>query len=106
MAAAQSAPCECAAEAERGIAPAIAASPITWMFFCSFDSNVTGSTGHQPVRSATWARSAAWPAFCGGMTLATDALYLSKSVTSVLLAASIDDSEPPLDSPTHSISPG
>ena len=91
IAAAQICPCECAAEAERGMAPAMAASPMTWMFGCSLDSNVTGSTGHQPVRSATPASSATRPAFCGGMTLATAALYLSKSVTSVLVAASTDD---------------
>src|SRR6185437_1564771 len=74
IASAQIFACTCAAEAARGIAPAIAASPITCTLRCSFDSNVTGSTGHQPVRSATPASSAAWPAFCGGMTLATAAL--------------------------------
>ena len=44
------------------------------------NSNVTGSIGHQPVRSATPAISAMRPAFCGGMMLATVGLYLSKSV--------------------------
>ena len=57
-AAAQTLACAFAANADFGIAPMIAASPITWMFGTSFDSKVTGSTGHQPVRSAT-------PAICG-----------------------------------------
>ena len=63
--------CELAANADFGIAPAIAASPMTWIRGCSFDSNVTGSIGHQPVRSATPVTSAMRPAFCGGMMLAT-----------------------------------
>ena len=70
-----------AANADFGMAPAIAASPMTWMFGCSFDSNVTGSIGHQPVRSATPAASAMRPARCGGMTLATAAWWRPKSVT-------------------------
>src|SRR5262249_57924993 len=76
MAAAHSLACELAAAAERGIAPAMAASPITWMFGCSFDSNVTGSTGHQPVRSATPAIWASCPAFCGGAEVGAPALDL------------------------------
>ena len=50
------------------------ASPTRWMSGCSFDSNVAGSTGHQPdslVRPACCARG---PADCAGMTLATAAL--------------------------------
>ena len=42
-----------AAKADFGIAPAIAASPITWMFGCRVEAKLTGSIGHQPVRSAT-----------------------------------------------------
>src|SRR5207249_683117 len=74
---------EFAAKADFGIAPAIAASPMTWMPACSFDSNVTGSIGHHPLRSVTPATSAMRPAFCGGMTLATFAWCRPKSVTSV-----------------------
>src|SRR5262244_2415560 len=106
IAVAQILACEVAAAAERGIAPAIAASPMTWIFGCSFDSNVTGSTGHQPVRSATPASSARRPAFCGGITLATAASYLSKSVESVRVFASTDASAPPADTDTHSTMPG
>jgi len=50
---------------------------------CRVDSKATGSTGHQPVRSATPARAAMAPAFCGGITLATAALWRAKSVTKV-----------------------
>ena len=53
MAAAQIFPSALAAEAAFGIAPAMAASPITWIFGTNCDSNVIGSTGHHPVRSAT-----------------------------------------------------
>ncbi len=95
MAAAQICACEFAADAERGMAPAMAASPMTWMLGWSLERNVTGSTGHQPVRSATPASSARRPAFCGGMMLATAALYLSKSVASVRVATSTEVSAPP-----------
>ena len=44
---------------------------------------MTGSTGHQPVRSATPAAAAMRPARCGGMTLATSALCSPNSVTKV-----------------------
>src|SRR6201993_5537488 len=64
-----------AENADFGIAPAIEASPTTWTLGCSLDSNVAGSIGHQPVRSATPAISAMRAAFCGGMTLATSALW-------------------------------
>ena len=73
---------------------------------CSFDSNVTGSIGHQPLRSATPATSAMRPAFWGGMTLATFAWWRPKSVTSVRVATSTDVTAPPLESDTHSSSPG
>src|SRR2546421_3231238 len=102
-AAAQTLACAFAENADFGIAPMIAASPITWMFGTSFDSNVTGSTGHQPERSATPAACAIAPARCGGITLATSALWVPKSVTSVLVAASTELTLPPLDSDTHSI---
>ena len=49
--------------------PAMQASPITWMPGSWRDSKVTGSIGHQPVRSATPAACAIAPARCGGMTL-------------------------------------
>src|SRR6266849_4102774 len=91
-----------AANADFGIAPAIAASPMTWTLGCSFDSNVTGSIGHQPVRSAAPAVSTNRPAFCGGMTLATSALWRPKSVTSVISPTSTDVTLPPFDSDTHS----
>ena len=79
---------------------------MTWMFGCSFDSNVTGSIGHQPVLSATPASSAMRPARCGGITLATAALWLPNSVVSVLVLGSTAVTRPPFDSGTHSISSG
>jgi hypothetical protein len=68
----------------------------------SGDSKVTGSIGHQPVRSATPATSAMRPAFCGGITLATAASWRPKSVTSVLLSGSTLITLPSFDSGTHS----
>src|SRR3974390_1473788 len=94
--------CELAANADLGIAPAIAASPMTWTFGTCFDSKLTGSIGHQPERSVAPAISAMRPAFCGGMTLATAALTLSKSVAIVLVAGSTGGTFPPIDSETHS----
>src|SRR5439155_11346576 len=91
-----------AEKADFGIAPAIEASPMTWMLGCNLDSKVAGSIGHQPVRSATAAISAIWPAFCGGMTFATSALCLSKSVTSVIAPTSTEVTLPPFDNETHS----
>ena len=88
------------------MAPAIAASPMTWMPGCSFDSKVTGSIGHQPVRSATPAAAAMAPARCGGMTLPTSALCEPKSVSKVLVAGSTRVTLPPSDSDTHSSRPG
>ena len=73
-AAAHSLACALAAKADFGIAPAIAASPMTWTPGCRRDSKVIGSIGHHPVWSATPAISAICPARCGGMTLATSAL--------------------------------
>ena len=40
-----------AAKADLGIAPMMAASPMTWMPAILVLSNDTGSTGHHPVRS-------------------------------------------------------
>src|SRR5271155_5871523 len=92
-----------AAKADFGIAPAMQASPTTWMPGTMRDSNVTGSVGHQPERSVAPAISAMRPAFCGGMTLATSALYLSKSVARVMVAGSTEATLPPMESDTHSI---
>src|SRR5438105_7669813 len=101
-AAAQTLAWELAAKADFGMAPAMVASPMTWMLRCWRDSKVTGSMGHQPVRSVTPATSAMRPAFCGGMTLATAALWRAKSVTSVFEADSTAVTLPPEDSDTHS----
>src|SRR6476619_284460 len=73
-----------AENADFGIAPAIEASPTTWTLGCSLDSNVAGSIGHHPVRSAT-------PALCR-----------PKSVTSVIAPTSTEVTLPPLESDTHS----
>src|SRR5580704_2632021 len=89
--------CELAAIADFGIAPAMAASPMTWMFGLRRDSKVIGSMGHQPLRSAAPVSSAMRPAFCGGITLATLALCWAKSVVSVFVAASTSLTLPPLD---------
>src|SRR5215470_20173567 len=102
MAAAHTFPCALAANADLGMPPAIVASPSTWMLDTSLDSKVTGSIGHQPVLSATPAIWAMYPAFCGGMTFATVALNLAKSVVSVISEGSTEVTLPPLDSATHS----
>src|SRR5271163_3289088 len=85
-----------AAKADFGIAPAMQASPTTWMLGTMRDSNVTGSVGHQPERSVVPAISAMRPAFCGGMTLATSALYLSKSAAAAMAAGPPGATLPPL----------
>src|SRR4051794_6804477 len=95
-----------AAKADFGIAPAIAASPMTWISGCNIEAKVAGSIGHQTERSATPASSAICPARCGGITLATSALYVEKSVVSVSAAGSTKTTFPPDDSGTHSIRPG
>ena len=41
-----------AEKADFGMSPPMIASPTRWMPGCSVDSNVTGSTGHQPDWSA------------------------------------------------------
>src|SRR2546423_9730118 len=87
--------CELAANADFGIAPAMAASPMTWIRGCSFDSKVTGSIGHQPVPSATPATSAMRPAFCGGVTLAPFAWGRPQSVIRLLGPAATRGPAPP-----------
>ena len=80
---------------------------MTWMSGCSRDSNVTGSIGHQPVRSATPAACAIGPARCGGMTLATSALWRAELGDEASCSpASTSVTLPPDDSDTHSIRPG
>src|SRR5687767_3100345 len=106
MATAQTLACALAENADFGIAPMIAASPMTCMPGRSFDSKDTGSTGHQPLRSATPAASAMRPARCGGITLATAALCCANSVTKVIVEGSTDVTLPPFDSDTHSSRPG
>src|SRR5262249_6020501 len=91
-----------AENADFGIAPAIEASPMTWTLGCSLDSNVAGSIGHQPVRSAAPAISAMRAAFRGGRTWATSALWGPNSVPRVIAPTSPEVPLPPLDSDTHS----
>ena len=79
---------------------------MTWTFGADQDSNVTGSMAHHPVLSAAPAIAAIRPAFCGGITLATCAVCLPKSVISVLVDGSTEVTLPPCDSDTHSIMPG
>src|SRR5262245_50648110 len=90
-----------AENADFGMAPAIEASAMTWILGRSLDSNVAGSIGHQPVRSATPAVSAMRAAFCGGMTLATSALCRAKSVTSVIAPTPTEVTWPPFDNDIH-----
>src|SRR5260370_20676224 len=84
-----------AENADFGIAPAIEASPTTWILGCNLDSNVTASIGHQPVRSATPTISAMRPAFCGGMTFATSALWRAKTPNNVTPTTSAQGNTPP-----------
>src|SRR5260370_41991347 len=79
-----------AAKADFGIAPAIAASPITWMSGCKVEAKLTGSIGHQPLRSATPASPAMRAAFCGGTIGATSALWVAKSVVKVIAPGATD----------------
>ena len=88
------------------MAPAKAASPSTWMPGIRVDSKVSGWTRHQPVASATLAATAIEPAICGGITLATAALIVSKSVLTVIAPESTLITRPPIDIGTHSIMPG
>ena len=106
MAAAQTLAWALAAKADFGIAPMIAASPMTCTPGRKVDSNAHGSTGHHKLRSATPATVAIRPARCGGITLATAALCSTNSVFSVMVAGSTEMTLPPFDSGTHSIRPG
>ena len=53
MATAATLACAFAENPDFGIAPAIVASPTTWMSLTSRDSNVCGFTGTQPLASVT-----------------------------------------------------
>src|SRR3954467_6060457 len=75
------------------------------MFGADQDSKVSGSMAHQPVLSAAPAIAAMRPAFCGGITLATAAACLLKSVTNGPADGSTEVTLPPCDNPTHSIMP-
>lgn len=99
-ASAQTLACAFAAKADFGIAPAMAASPTTWMPATSRDSKVMGSIGHQPERSATPAALAMGAARWGGMMQATSALYVSKSVATVIAFTSTEETCPPAASGT------
>ena len=77
-----------AENADFGMGAPMIASPITCTCGCSVEAKLTGSTGHQPVALTTPARAAMAPACCGGTTFATSARTSSKSVYSVMLAAS------------------
>ena len=88
MASAHTLACALAEKADLGMAPAMAASPRTWMPGTKLDSKVTGSTGHHWLRSATPASAAMAPARCGGITLTTAPVWLPKSVVTVRDAAS------------------
>src|SRR5262249_30618592 len=102
MAAAHTFPCALAANADLGMPPASVASASPWMLGTGLDSKGTGSIRHQPVLSVTPAIWAMYPAFCGGMTLATVALCLAKSVVSVISEGSTEVTLPPMDNATHS----
>src|SRR5262249_33918983 len=94
----------------------IAASPMTWILGCSGDSNVIGSIGHHPARSATPATSAIRPARCGGVVLAGGGLWGLKKGGRGTAPVAADGALPaprthhpsvtPADSDTHSMSPG
>src|SRR5258708_24396347 len=94
--------CALAENADFGMPPAIQASPMTWILRTNLDSNVTGSIAHHPLLSAAPAIVAIWPAFCGGITFATCAVYLSKYVISVLVDGSTEVTLTPCESETHS----
>src|SRR5262245_13288973 len=102
MASAQTLPCELATKPDFGIGAAMVASPTTWMPGTWVASPGAGLIGHRPVGLVTPARSAIRPACCGGMTLATLATCLPKSVVSVLVSGSTELTLPPADKDTHS----
>src|SRR5258708_16386031 len=86
--------------------PAIQESQTTWLVLSNLDSRVAGSIPHHPLFSAAPAIAAIWPAFCGGITFATCAVYLSKSMISVLVDGSTEVTLPPCESETHSTMSG
>ncbi len=79
-----------AENADFGMAPAMMASPIRWMLGTSLDSNVTGSIGHQPVRSATPATLGDAAGLLRRDHVGDAALCLPNSVTSVISAGSTE----------------
>src|SRR3981081_1203882 len=95
-----------AEKADFGISPAMIASPTRWMLGCSVDSNVTGSTGHHPDRSARPICCARCPAFWAGMTLATAALTVSSAVITERALTSTALTPPVNSAGSHSIIPG
>ena len=73
--------------------------PATWVV-----SKLPGFTGTQPLASTTPARSAIRPAFWGGITLSTSALWACpKAVCAASAAASTRSTRPSSARPTHSI---
>ncbi len=95
-----------AEKADFGMSPPMIASPTRWMPGCSVDSNVTGSTGHQPDFSARPACRARSPAVCAGMTLATAALNVSPAVSTDRAFTSTALTPPVNWAGSHSIIPG
>ncbi len=89
MAAAQALASALAATPDLGSAGAVQASPMTWMYGWRVDSNVSGSTGHQPLASVRSAAKAMGPACCAGIRFKTSACTRSpNAVRTVRLAAS------------------
>src|SRR5262245_30099200 len=76
--------CALAEEPDLGIAPAIEASPTTWMFAALVEANVMGSTGHQPLSAVSPEACAMAPARCGGIRLTTSPFWLPKPVFTVI----------------------
>ena len=104
MAAAATLACALAQKPDLGIGAAMVASPRTYTPGTWTDSNRSARTGTQPVSSVTPARSAISPAFCGGMTFSTSALWrVPKAVRAVRVLASTSTTSPSSLWPTHSI---
>ena len=72
------------------------------MFGCSFDSNVTGSIGHQPVRSATPASSAMRAGLLRRDDVGDVGLVAAEVGDQRLVAGSTEVTLPPVESETHS----
>jgi hypothetical protein len=77
-------PWELAENADLGMAPALQASPITWMPGTRCDSKLTWFTGHHfrssPTSPAWWAIA---PAFWGGIRFTTSPFTVSTPVSTV-----------------------